>query len=59
MRRTTEQMLSGLADAMERDEAAERGMTVKELRAFRRSCRHDWDERGAVGVCRNCGEGRA
>lgn len=61
MSRGTEQMLSDMADARERDEAAKQGMTVAALKAKRRACRHVWvtDATGLIDICDECGEGQA
>ncbi len=62
--RSTEQMLSDMGEVFERGEADLRGLTVAELRAFRRACSHDfqpdpYDTSGLIDTCVKCGEGRA
>lgn len=62
--RTTEQMLSDMEEVFEKSEASLRGMSVAELRAFRRNCQHDfkpdpYDRSGLIDTCTICGEGRA
>jgi hypothetical protein len=56
-----EKMLSDMADRQEEHDALMRGLTVAELRSFRRSCEHAWktDKSGLVDICTECGEGRA
>jgi hypothetical protein len=61
-RETTEQMLSRMALSREQWEATNRGMSLEELRKFRRACNHTWggkSESGLVDICIKCGECRA
>lgn len=55
----TEQMLSDMAEQMTKAEAAARGMSVEELRKFRRNCKHHFRSKGLYDLCLKCGEGRA
>lgn len=58
-RETTEQMLSRMAAEREENDALQRGMTVKQMRAMRRKCAHVWETVGLYDNCTKCGEGRA